>query len=162
MKLNQAGTFSATLRLPEDQSTMFHTSAKGSDGLILDLVTREGHEIQHVVWLTANTYDKAVETLSKCFGFDGDFAALAQGRPFPRTQCSIVTEMGSFTKSDGKTIQTCKVKWLNPAGGVGATSDIQGVLERLRGLEGKPVAQIAKESAGESYDDGMSDQDVPF
>ena len=159
MKLNQAGTFSATLRLPQDQSTMFHTSSKGSDGLILDLITREGHEIQHVVWLTANTYDRAVETLFKCFGFDGDFSSLAQGRPFPRTQCTIVTEMEKFTKNDGSTTQSCKVKWLNPAGGVESTSDLRGVLDRLRKLEGKPVARTNEENV---QDVREGDEEIPF
>lgn len=144
MQLNKAGTFNATLVFPSELALMFHTSTKGSDGLILDLVTDDG-TIQHIAWLTPNAYAKSVETLAKVFGFDGDFADLARGNPFPRTRCSIVTEMEPFVKHDGSTVNTCKVKWLNaPIGAVGG-GDVAGALSRIKALEGKPIARVNNE-----------------
>jgi hypothetical protein len=161
MILNRPGTFNATLVFPQDLTAMFTTSKNGSDGLLLDLLTDDGDTIQHTVWLTSKTYDKAIETLDKVFGFNGDFKALANGQPFPRTRCSIVVELEDYTTNSGKVIHTPKVKWLNlPIGSTG-TSDVGGFLQRVARLSGGDPAPGSRH-VGINEAAPLEDENIPF
>ncbi len=63
-------------------------------------------------WLSDKAFNRTIETLKDCFGFNGDLNALHEGRQtFVGMQVSFTTEFEEF---EGK--RRCKVKWLNRAG----------------------------------------------
>ena len=144
--LNEAGKFNCKVIMPTSAALLFTTSKGGTDGITLDIVTDCGKTITHTVWLSPKAWDRAIKTLTECFGFDGDFRKLANTLTFPNLECSIETEMEDFTTTSGKVIQTCKVKWLNPAKGASAPSDVRAVLGRLETIAKKDADRASTES----------------
>jgi len=131
--LNEAGKFNCKLVMPASATLLFTTSSKGTDGIVLDLVTDDNRTITTTLWLSPAAIDKSKDKLEKCFGFDGDFRKLANTLTFPNLDCSIETEMEEYPKQDGSTGRSCKVKWLNPARtkAKAGASDVRAVLQRL-------------------------------
>ena len=151
MKIQTAGTFDVQLIPPPTPEQWFTVSSSGKDGMVMDFATQDGQTIQTTLWLSPNAFARSVDVLKTVFGFDGDFNALAKGKPLPNTKATIVCE-----EEDYKGKSVIKVKWINARGGSSKStaSDVPAVLERLARLSSPATATKA---SGE-----LSEDDIPF
>lgn len=72
--------------------------------------TEEGAHIGAWLYLSDAAFERSLETLQKCFAFDGDFENVRQ---VVGKTCSAVVE----EEKDDKGKPQMRVKWINPVGG---------------------------------------------
>jgi len=132
MKISTAGKYDVQLVPPTTPEQWFTVSDSGKDGIVLDFKTADGQTIQTTLWLSPSAYERSLKVLDEVFGFDGDFNALAKGRPFPGLKCIIVCE-----EEDYKGRPQIRVKWINPRGGKRAAVNLPEMLARIQRLKGE-------------------------
>ena len=154
MKIQTAGEFDVQLIPPPTPEQWFTVSSSGKDGMVMDFATQDGQTIQTTLWLSPNAFARSVDVLKTVFGFDGDFNALAKGKPLPNTKATIVCE-----EEDYKGKPVIKVRWINARGGASkaTAADVPAVLERLARLSA-PAPRTATQAAAELDDSEL----IPF
>lgn len=115
--LNVVGSFEAVVETPE--AGWFGEKGENNTPFIRIpvVVSEDGPEKGCVAvwygWLSEKAIDNTIATLAKVFNFNGDLAALHQGKvTLVGMQCNITTEKETY---EGK--ERTKVAWLNPPGG---------------------------------------------
>lgn len=156
MSQHPTGRYTATVTKAE----VGESTKKNTPGVFFAFKTSEG-EIDGTLWLSEKPYERSLNTLRECFGFNDDFATLAaqaEGR-----EVSITVE----TEIDDKGKDWSRVKWINPiratakpiAGGMLARLSAQA--KAIAKPAGMPAPQPAKPKpipAPAAINDG----DVPF
>lgn len=136
------------------------STKKGTPGVFFSFQTSEG-EIDGTLWLSEKPYERSLNTLRECFGFNDDFASLAaqaEGR-----EVSITVE----TETDDKGKDWSRVKWINAiraaakpvAGGMLARLSAQA--KAIAKPAGMPAPQPAKPKPAPASA-AINDGDVPF
>jgi hypothetical protein len=136
------------------------STKKGTPGVFFSFKTSEG-EIDGTLWLSEKPYERSLNTLRECFGFNDDFASLAaqaEGR-----EVFITVE----TETDEKGKDWSRVKWINAIRS-GAKPVAGGMLARLSAQAkaiakpaGMPAPQPAKPKPAPAPA-AINDGDVPF
>lgn len=167
MSQHPTGRFTATVTKAE----VGESQKKGTPGVFFQFRTEAG-EIDGELWLTdtrsapdkPTPYERALNTLRSCFGFNDDFNTLAaqvEGR-----ECSITVEM-EFSKDGTKEFP--RVKWINPIRQA-AKPAATGLLARLS-AQAKRIAKPADMPAPAPRSAPtptrapaapINDEDVPF
>jgi len=165
MSSHPTGRFTATIKKAE----VGESTKKGTPGVFFLFQTEAG-EIDGSLWLTdtrstpgkPTPYERTLNTLRECFGFNDDFATLSaqlEGR-----ECSITVELEAGT--DGK--EWPRVKWINPIRQA-AKPAAGGLLARLtaqaRGIAkpaGMPAPQPRPAAKPAPAPQDANDGDVPF
>jgi hypothetical protein len=156
MSQHPTGRFTALVQKAE----VGESTKKGTPGVFFSFKTSEG-EIDGTLWLSEKTYERSLNTLRECFGFNDDFATLAdqaEGR-----EVSITVE----TETDEKGKDWSRVKWINAirsaakpvAGGMLARLSAQA--KSIAKPAGMPAPQPAKPKPAPAPA-AINDGDVPF
>lgn len=156
MSQHPTGRYTATVTKAE----VGESTKKNTPGVFFSFKSSEG-EIDGTLWLSEKPYERSLNTLRECFGFNDDFASLAvqaEGR-----EVSITVE----TETDDKGKDWSRVKWINPiraaakpvAGGMLARLSAQA--KAIAKPAGMPAPQLAKPkpAPGPAL---INDGDVPF
>jgi len=130
MSNHPTGRFTATVQKAE----VGESTKKGTPGVFFTFKTSEG-EIDGSLWLSEKPYERTLNTLRECFGFNDDFATL--GAQVEGRECSITVEIE--TAEDGK--EWPRVKWINPIRAA-AKPAASGLLARLSS-QAKTIAKPA-------------------
>lgn len=149
--LNAEGDFEGEVEMPEGGWFQL-TKEKQTPYIAIPIVVTgddvdAGKRITWPGWLSDKAFDRTIETLVKCFGFDGDLNSLYAGKQsFAGKAVSFTTEIEEY---QGK--QRCKVKWINPAGYVHTPTRIDETTAKtlLAGFS-KRAKQVAKSVAVEA------------
>ncbi|HTJ77683.1 MAG TPA: hypothetical protein VL357_01685 [Rariglobus sp.] len=160
------GRYTATV----SKADVGESTKKGTPGVFFTFKTEDG-EIDGALWLSERAYERTLNTLRECFGFNDDFASLAQqveGR-----ECSITVEMEADEKDPNK--EWPRVKWINPiraaakpvAGGLLAKLTAQArTIAKPAGMPAPQpkAAPAARPAAAPKAPTGQGeiDEDVPF
>ena len=157
MSQHPTGRFTALVQKAE----IGESTKKGTPGVFFSFRTSEG-EIDGTLWLSEKPYERSLNTLRECFGFNDDFASLAaqaEGR-----EVSITVE----TETDEKGKDWSRVKWINPIRSAAAKPVAGGMLARLSAQAksiakpaGMPAPQPAKPKPAPAPA-AINDGDVPF
>ena len=157
MSQHPTGRFTALVQKAE----VGESTKKGTPGVFFSFKTSEG-EIDGTLWLSEKPYERSLNTLRECFGFNDDFASLAtqaEGR-----EVSITVE----TETDEKGKDWSRVKWINAIRSAAAKPVAGGMLARLSAQAkaiakpaGMPAPQPAKPKPA-SAPAAINDGDVPF
>lgn len=156
MSQHPTGRFTALVQKAE----VGESTKKGTPGVFFSFKTSEG-EIDGTLWLSEKPYERSLNTLRECFGFNDDFATLAtqaEGR-----EVSITVE----TETDDKGKDWSRVKWINPiraaakpvAGGMLARLSAQA--KAIAKPAGMPAPQPAKPKPAPAPA-ATNDGDSPF
>ena len=122
-----------------DASLGESSTEKRTPFVSLYLETEEGAHIGAWLYLSEAAFNRSLETMQKCFAFDGDFENVRAlvGKP-----CSIVVE----EENDDKGKPQMRVKWINPIGG-GAKPAPEGLAakltQRAKAMGATPAAKQA-------------------
>jgi hypothetical protein len=159
MSQHPTGRFTATVTKAE----VGESQKKGTPGVFFQFRTEAG-EIDGSLWLSENAYERTLNTLRSCFGFNDDFASLPaqiEGR-----ECSVTVEM---EPSQDGTKEFPRVKWINPIRQA-AKPAATGLLARLS-AQAKRIAKPADMPAPaprsapaptRAPTAPINDEDVPF
>lgn len=160
--VNEAGSFDGVVEAPE-AGWFGEAGEKATPFVRIPIRVSDGRITVWRGYLSENSVDNTVATLTKVFGFDGDWMALKNGTvTFAGMPCNVSTEVEEYK---GK--ETCKAKWLNPPGGSAPKQmDDAKVLSLLAKLTPKSKA-IAKATAkmepkAAAPKQATPDDDVPF
>lgn len=158
MSQHPTGKFTATVQKAE----VGESTKKGTPGVFFLFQTSEG-TIDGALWLSEKAYERTLNTLRECFGFNDDFASLAaqaEGR-----EVSITVELETDEKDPTK--EWPRVKWVNPiraaakpvAGGLLATlsAKAKGIAKPAGMPKPQPRAAAPKPAPAPG-----KDKDVPF
>jgi len=157
MSQHPTGRFTALVLKAE----VGESQKKNTPGVFFSFKTSEG-EIDGTLWLSEKPYERSLNTLRECFGFNDDFATLAaqaEGR-----EVSITVE----TETDEKGKDWSRVKWINAIRSAAAKPVAGGMLARLSAQAkaiakpaGMPAPQPAKPKPAPAPA-AINDGDVPF
>jgi len=157
MSQHPTGRFTALVQKAE----VGESTKKGTPGVFFSFKTSEG-QIDGTLWLSEKPYERSLNTLRECFGFNDDFASLAaqaEGR-----EVSITVE----TETDEKGKDWSRVKWINAIRSAAAKPVAGGMLARLSAQAkaiakpaGMPAPQPAKPKPAPALA-AINDGDVPF
>jgi hypothetical protein len=151
MSSHPTGRFTATIKKAE----VGESTKKGTPGVFFLFQTEAG-EIDGNLWLSEKAYERTLNTLRECFGFNDDFASL--GAQVEGRECSITVELETGT--DGK--EWPRVKWINPIRQA-AKPAAGGLLARLtaqaRGIA-KPAGMPAPQPRPAAQE--LNDDEAPF
>ena len=98
------------------------SKTKNTPGVFFKFSNDEG-EIEGELWLSENPYERTLNNLRECFGFNDDFATLTE--QVTGKQCVIEVEIREYK---GKSYPN--VKWINPVRAA-AKPAVGGLLARL-------------------------------
>ncbi len=156
--LNQAGNYDCVVLHAENWIGGGEIRADGTQSSLFIALPLEvtdgpcaGQHITSKHYLSEKAFDRTIETLADAFGWDGDLNALASGMfSFADLQCSITTELESYTNDKGESKQACKVAWLNPLGGGArwikpADTNLLDDLVKNMGSRSKALAAAARQ-----------------
>lgn len=132
MSNHSTGRFTANVIKAE----VGESTKKGTPGVFFTFKTEEG-EINGTLWLSPAAYERTLNTLRECFGFNDDFASLAaqvEGR-----EVSITVEMEP--DSSDATKEWARVKWINPIRA--AAKPVAGGLLAQLSAKAKAIAKPA-------------------
>lgn len=104
MSQHPTGKFIATVR----KVTVGESTKKGTPGVFFDFETGEG-AIEGTLWLSEKAYERTLNTLRECFGFNDDFSTLAEQAE--GKQVNIDVQMEPDEKGEK---EWPRVKWINP------------------------------------------------
>lgn len=171
--LNAEGDFEGEVEMPEGGWMQLSREKQTPYIAIPIVVTGDdadaGKRITWAGWLSDKALENTINTLVKCFDFDGDLNSLYSGKQtFDGKSVSFTTEIEEY---QGK--KRCKVKWLNPAGYVHTPKRIDDVVAQtiLAGINkrAKQAAIAAKAEAPteapkpkQAPPPPAPDDDVPF
>jgi hypothetical protein len=160
MSSHTTGRFTATVIKAE----VGESTKKGTPGVFFTFKTNEG-EIDGSLWLSAGAYERTLNTLRECFGFNDDFTTL--DAQLAGRECSITVEMEP--SQDGSK-EWPRVKWINPirqaakpaAGGLLArlTAQAKGIARPADAPPPNPKGAAPKPKPAPQHD--INDEDVPF
>ena len=115
------------------------SSQKGTPFIELTHETDDGFGIKSQHYLSEKAFDRTVDMLRKCFGFDDNFDTI-EGQVVDR-RCSIECEIETYEKKSGGTGEALRVKWVNPENS--GPKPIANQSEFLKSLSQK-AARIAR------------------
>lgn len=134
-QLQSPGKYKATVKAVQFGQSF----KKGTPFIELLLETDDHYTIKAQLYFSETAFDRAVNTLRECFGFDDNFDTaedqLVGGR------CSIDCQLEPFTTEKGEAKDLLKVKWINPENE--GAKPIANQSEFLKSLSAK-AARIAR------------------
>lgn len=147
-------------------AALTESKTKKTPSLWFKFKTDDG-TIEHEMWLTPNTIDRAAKTMDECFAISrkqmADLAFFEDlGERLRDWEVSITTEAESYTDKEGRPQTKVVVKWLNPRGmrREPASLATKAVAARLFG--GGPVSAPRGAQKAAVADGWPTDDDVPF
>lgn len=126
MSQHPTGKFAATVISAE----VGESKTKKTPGVFFNFRTSQG-EIEGNAWLSENAYERTLNLLRTCFGFDDDFSTIS-------AQCVGQTVLITIeTETDEKWKEWSRVKWINPAKTAAAPASgglLASLTARARGI----------------------------